>query len=248
MTGHGGLGLAVEWVEHVPSTQVVLAARARAGGAPQALATTNQTSGHGRRGRQWTCPPGGGLALSLLLRPARDDAWTWLPLLAGVAAVDALSELGAGGLGLKWPNDVMVGRRKLAGLIAERVGVADPAAPSPAFVLGIGLNLRPQHLPDGATSLAELGVATPPREVAEVLVERVVHWVATWVDEPGAVVEAYRSRCATLGEQVSVTLPAGRRVVGQAVDVDDTGCLLIDVASEGRLALSAGDVVHLRPG
>lgn len=248
MTAQGDRRLAVEWVEGVDSTQVVLAARARAGAEPQALATTNQTSGHGRRGRQWTCPPGGGLALSVLLRPVRDDAWTWLPLLSGVAVVDALTDLGASGLGLKWPNDVMAGHGKLAGLIAERVGDVDPGAHTPAFVLGIGLNLRPLHLPEGATSLADLGVATPPGEVADVLVGRVVQWLDTWEDEPGTVVEAYRVRCATLGERVRVALPGGRQVVGEAVDVDDTGCLLVDVAREGRLALSAGDVVHLRPG
>lgn len=246
MTEHGESRLAVEWVEDVGSTQVVLVERARAGGAPQALATTNQTSGHGRRGRRWTCPPGGGLALSVLLRPARDDAWTWLPLLSGVAVVDALADLGAPGLGLKWPNDVMAGHDKLAGLIAERVGDVDPAAHAPAFVLGIGLNLRPQHLPEGATSLADLGVAAPPREVADVLVGRVVRWLDTWVRDPSSVVEAYRARCVTLGEQVHVTLPGAGHVVGEAVDVDDAGCLLVDVTGEGCRAFSAGDVVHVR--
>lgn len=233
----------ITWVDEIGSTQVELVSRARTGAAPQALATTSQTAGHGRRGREWTCPPGAGLALSVLLRPLRNDAWTWLPLLAGVAVVEALQARGARGLGLKWPNDVLAPSGKLAGLVAERVeGHGSP----PAFVLGIGLNLTGDGLPPNAACLAHLGVhddaGTVGAAVLAALLERVRHWEA----DTSAVADIYRAQCVTLGHEVRVSLPGGRDVQGRADDVDDDGCLVV-TGPAGRQVLSAGDVVHVRP-
>lgn len=234
------------WVDEIASTQIELVARARAGAPPQALATTSQTAGHGRRGRDWACPPGAGLALSVLVRPHRDDAWTWLPLLAGVAVVDALDALGAPGLTLKWPNDVLVSSGKLAGLIAERVdSPPSPGQPGPAFVLGVGINLTADGLPPVATCLHNLGVEADARQVADAVLSWLVTWMQRWVDDPAEVAGAYRVRCATLGRDVRVSLPGGQEVLGRAVAIDDDGCLVVESGS-GPQALSAGDVVHLR--
>lgn len=237
-------GVPLHWVPEIGSTQRELVARARTGAAAQALASTHQTNGHGRRGRVWVCPPGAGLALSLLLRPQRAEAWSWLPLLGSVAVAEALEPRGLGQARVKWPNDVLVGSSKLAGIIAERVEAAPGG--SPAFVLGIGLNLQADGLPAGATSLASHGVHPAADSVAASLVVAVTAWLTRWEIEPTVVAAAYRSRCDTLGRDVDVFLPDGTTVSGVAVDVDDAGRLCVEDGTGVRRTLAAGDVVHVR--
>jgi BirA family biotin operon repressor/biotin-[acetyl-CoA-carboxylase] ligase len=237
----------LEWRDEVGSTHEVLVAAARKGAAATALATTSQTGGRGRRGRSWECPPGAGLALSVLLRPDRPDRWTWLPLLMGVAVVDALLDVGAADAVLKWPNDVLAHGGKLAGLLAERV---DAASTPPAVVLGVGLNLRGQSLPPGAVALDALtpGVQHEAHAVAQVVLAHLDVVVGRWQqgdDAWGA--RAYRDRCATLGASVQVSLPNGTVLAGRAVDVDADGRLVLQPPSGPAVALSAGDVAHVRP-
>jgi BirA family transcriptional regulator, biotin operon repressor / biotin---[acetyl-CoA-carboxylase] ligase len=241
------------WAEQIGSTQVALVARARHGAPPQALATTHQTAGHGRLGRAWVCPPGGGLALSVLLRPKRADGWTWLPLLTGVAVLSAIERLRQASpacrpepasLGLKWPNDVLEPRgAKLAGLLAELVDL--PSVPR-ACVLGIGVNLRSADAPDGAVGLDSFGVVCPPDDLARALVDEVGTWVARWERDDSAVASAYRDACVTIGEVVRVSLPDGTEVNGTAVAVDAYGRLVVRERGGHEVALSAGDVVHVR--
>jgi BirA family biotin operon repressor/biotin-[acetyl-CoA-carboxylase] ligase len=237
----------LEWRDEVDSTHEVLVAAARAGAGPAALATTSQTGGRGRRGRTWECPPGSGLALSVLLRPTRADGWTWLPLLTGVAVVDALADLGAPDAVLKWPNDVLAQGGKLAGLLAERV---DAATAPPALVLGLGLNLRRVGLPQGAVALDALtpGVQHDAHAVAATVLRHVAEVVGRWQQRDDAwAARAYRDRCATLGAAVQVSLPDGSVLRGRAVDVDADGRLVLQPASGRPVALSAGDVQHVRP-
>lgn len=236
----------LEWVDEIGSTQVELVTRARAGALPQALATTSQTAGHGRRGRDWSCPPGAGIAMSVLTRPRRADAWTWLPLLAGLAVIDAVQLLGADDLSLKWPNDVLAPSGKLAGIVAERVEspLSYPGLP-PAFVLGVGINLTSVAQAPNATSLRDLGLRGEARALGDGLLASLVDWVERWDDDPVSVAAPYRARCATLGQDVQVSLPGGHDTLGRAVAVDDDGCLVVD-SSAGRRVFSAGDVVHLR--
>ncbi len=247
------------WVDQVASTQVTLVARAREGAPVQALATTHQTAGHGRRGRAWVCPPGGGLALSVLLRPRRADGWTWLPLLTGVAVVRAVERVrarsgppqapplappSAQALRLKWPNDVLdPDDAKLAGLLAERVD--QPSAPV-ACVLGIGVNLRTADAPEGAVGLDALGVRCAADDMARALLDEILSWVSLWEHDDAAVTGAYRDACSTLGQVVRVSLPDGTQVSGPAVGVDAHGRLVVQQGVD-EVALSAGDVVHLRP-
>lgn len=239
------------WVDPIPSTQVELVARARQGAPVQALATTHQTAGHGRRDREWVCAPGGGLALSVLLRPRRPDGWTWLPLLTGVAVVRAVERLRpltdgpqAVPLRLKWPNDVLdPDGAKLAGLLAERVD--QPSVPT-ACVLGIGVNLRTADLPAGAVGLDGLGVTRSADDLARALLDEIVAWVSRWERGDAAVAGTYRDLCSTLGQVVRVSLPDATQVSGPALSVDAHGRLVVmDGSSE--VALSAGDVVHVRP-
>ncbi len=237
------------WVERIESTQVALVDQARAGVVSQVLATTSQTSGRGRRGREWTCPPGAGLAMSVLVRLPRQDGWSWLPLLAGVAVHQTLTRLGApSSLGLKWPNDVLVDlgphAGKVAGIIAERVDA--PSGSQPALVLGIGVNLRRDLLPPEATALDVLGAAAEPEAVASSLLEALGWWIDRWAVDPSTVAEAYRRRCLTIGQHVRVHLPGGDVVTGTAVAVDREGRLVL-ATGDGQVPLTAGDVVHLRP-
>jgi BirA family biotin operon repressor/biotin-[acetyl-CoA-carboxylase] ligase len=131
---------------------------------------------------------------------------------------------------LKWPNDVLLGGRKLAGILAQRTPVRD------AVVVGLGLNVG--WAPDGAASLD--GVAEP----AEVL-----RGVLEAVDaQPAVVRPMYRAELATLGQQVRVELPADQGVVeGRAVDVDDQGRLIVETRDGQLRTFDVGDIVHLRP-
>lgn len=237
----------VRVVARTASTNADLAAQARRG-APGGLVLVaeEQVAGRGRLDRTWTSPPRSGLTLSVLLRPAVDATrWGWLPLLAGLATAEAVSRLAEVDVALKWPNDLLVGGRKLAGLLAERVG--------DAVVLGLGLNvtLRADERPvPEATSLALEGAACTDRDpllraVLRRLSVRLDAWTAAGGDPREGLAADYRARCGTLGRAVRVDVPGGTAVEGRAMDVDDAGRLVVQTAS-GTVALAAGDVVHLR--
>ena len=183
-------------------------------------------------------------------------AWGWLTLATGVAVLDALDivapELAANGVqvGLKWPNDVLAGGGKLAGILAE--------VARPYVVIGLGLNVTqaPEEIDGpGATSLLDLGVAAPDRAALVVtLLEKLAARIAAWRAARGAdpqLAADYRGRCLTLGARVRAELPGGDQVVGIARDIDDQGRLCIQIDDDTRtdtptVIVSAGDVVHLR--
>jgi BirA family biotin operon repressor/biotin-[acetyl-CoA-carboxylase] ligase len=214
----------VELVEEIDSTNAELLRRAGDGAAHGlVLVADHQTAGRGRLDRRWEAEPGAALLVSVLLRPdLAPSRWFLLTFAAGLAAVDV-----AGGQ-LKWPNDVVVGDRKLAGLLAE--------ATNDAVVVGMGLNIRPSPV-EGAVSLVELD-----RELDRVtLLER---WLAAYERRLGRLDEVladYRSFCATLGRHVRVELP-GETFTGLAEAVTDDGHLVVS----GREVI-AGDVVHVDP-
>lgn len=255
-----GLWQRIDVVGSTGSTNADLAATAR-DGAPggTVLVADHQSAGRGRLGRTWTAPPGSGVAISVLLRPdVALERWTWLPLLAGVAVSDALRQTTGLPADVKWPNDVLVGDRKLCGVLAERVETAT----GPAVVLGMGINvhLGADQLPvPTATSVdlarAELGAGGVPvsrTAVASSVLRCLERDVRRWEEvsavaegDPDAVAVAYRERCSTLGRQVRVSLSDGSVLEGTARDVDAYGRLLLDT-SGGRQVLGAGDVVHLR--
>ncbi|NDL59913.1 biotin--[acetyl-CoA-carboxylase] ligase [Phytoactinopolyspora mesophila] len=242
----------VRRVEETGSTNVDVAELARSGAAEgTAVVAGYQRTGRGRLDRTWEAPPGSSLAVSFLLRP-RDvpvERWPWLPLLVGVAAVDAVVGLTGVGAKLKWPNDVLVDERKLAGILVERVDTPQGAA----AVAGIGLNVtqRRDQLPPTATSLFLEGAAgIQPAEMLEALGDRLAERYAEWHDHRGdpaaGIAPAYRQRCATLGRQVRVEFPGSDAAEGVAADIDDTGRLVLQTGTERRV-IGAGDIVHLRP-
>jgi BirA family biotin operon repressor/biotin-[acetyl-CoA-carboxylase] ligase len=240
----------VRVVAQSPSTNADVAAAARAG-APEGLVVVaeQQTAGRGRLDRAWTSPPRAGLTFSVLLRPTFALAtWGWLPLLAGLAVAGPLGRLSGLDVRLKWPNDVLVGARKLGGILTE---VVDDGA---GVVVGIGLNVssREDELPvPTATSLAVEGSEVVDRDplLRAVLreIERRYGGLALAGGDALAcgLGDAYREACATLGRQVRVELPGSRVVEGEAVDIDGEGRLVV-AGADGRVPVGAGDVVHVR--
>ncbi|MFV0495424.1 biotin--[acetyl-CoA-carboxylase] ligase [Mycobacterium sp.] len=246
-------------VPQTGSTNADLLARAAAGedidGA--VLIAEYQSAGRGRRGRTWSATPRSQLTLSTGVRvdAVPPAGWGWLSLAAGLAVVDAVAGTTSVEAGLKWPNDVLAGPAgsmgKLAGILAE---VAHPFA-----VIGIGLNVTtaPGEVDaPGATSLRDLGVAQPDRDqLVRGLLGELGERVRAWRAAGGAdarLAGDYRARSLTLGARVRAELPGGRQLVGTARDVDGQGRLCLHMGdndsepSGGVVAVSAGDVVHLR--
>lgn len=232
-------------VEHhttLPSTNALARKRAEAGAVDLAVLADEQTGGRGRRDRAWVSPEGGAY-VSLVLRPA------WSPrrlprvtLAAAVAVARAVRSTGVDPL-IKWPNDVLVradGReRKLAGVLTESsidgTGIR-------WVVVGIGANVAtdPAELPATAASLAEL---VGPVDVTW-FVRRVLEAFDELRADPETIVPAWRSAATTLGRQVEVATSAGA-VAGTAVDIDDTGALVVETAA-GRRRVVEGACERLR--
>jgi BirA family biotin operon repressor/biotin-[acetyl-CoA-carboxylase] ligase len=167
--------------------------------------------------------------------------------LTGVAVVDAVRATTGVDANLKWPNDVLVGEGKLAGILAE------VAAPDPMIVVGLGLNvtLTADEAPDPrATSLLMLGSTMLDRSalLGSILAEltaRIDRWRAAGGPDATLVAD-YRHRSITLGTRVRATLPGDREIVGIATDLDESGQLSINTGAQ-TVTVSAGDITHLRP-
>ncbi len=213
------------------------------------LVAENQIGGRGRLDRSWVSPPRAGLTVSVLLRPSVPVLrWGWLPLLAGVALCEAVNSDTGVTTSLKWPNDLLApSGRKLAGLLAQ---TADGVV-----VIGIGLNVSTTaaELPvDTATSLALEGAAGVDRTALLVsILTKLDARIAQWADTDGdpdacGLAAAYRALSATIGTAVRVHTGAGSALIGQALDVDEMGRLLVRTDQRTQ-AVSAGDVEQLRP-
>lgn len=233
------------------STNAILSERARESHSTahlSVLLTDNQTAGRGRLGRSWTAAPGASLAVSVLLRrlPSTGDARGWIPLAAGVAMADAIAEqLPDHDVSVKWPNDVLVDGRKICGILAQ--------ATEDAVVVGTGVNtaMTAAELPvPTATSFAVLGVeADADRLLASYLraLDRLVAELAGAGDAVSSGLHgSVSARCATIGLDVSVSLPGDFVLVGRATGLDADGRLMV-LANGVETPVSAGDVVHVRP-
>lgn len=232
----------VRVVASTGSTNADLAEAARAGAASGlVLIAEHQSAGRGRFTRAWTAPPGSSLAISVLLRPPAAipaRAWTWLPLLTGLAVADGVAAAGVAPE-LKWPNDVLVDARKLCGILAERV--------EDAVVIGMGINttLTAEQLPvPTATSLALAGTDVDAEAVAAAVLTALGGWYDHWLAGDD-LRPAYTARCGSIGRPVRVQLSQTESVTGSAIGIDPDGRLLV-VTAAGQQAFSAGDVVHLR--
>lgn len=234
------------------STNADLAELAR-GGAPEGtvLAVEHQGAGRGRLDRTWTAPPRSSLTFSTLVRPDAVPAsrWPWLPLLAGCAVVEVVRGVAGVDAGLKWPNDVLIDDRKVAGILLEQVRTPT----GPAAVLGIGLNVstRTDELASqAATSLILAGAAVTDRatllgELLRSLGALYTAWSEAGGDPAVGLAESYRNRCVTLGRRVRLETGPGTYVTGTARDLDEGGRLVVDTR-DGTRVFGAGDVIHLR--
>ena len=206
----------------------------------------HQSQGRGRLARRWEAPPGTSVAVSALV-PLPAAGPGWVPLIAGLAVVEAVEAATGLAAQLKWPNDVLVpadGSRKVCGILCE-VLPTPPHGPDRALVVvGTGLNIgqRRDELPvPTATSLALAGAGDVDRTA---LVATYLAGLAELLDAPRRDTQAaYRRRCVTLGQDVALSLPDGRTRTGRAVAVDDEGRLVVE-DPHGRQAWAAGDVVH----
>jgi BirA family biotin operon repressor/biotin-[acetyl-CoA-carboxylase] ligase len=200
-----------------------------AGGAPHGTLVTadEQTAGRGRQGREWTAPPGSAVLMSVVLRELDER----LPLTAAVAVCDAVPVEAA----IKWPNDVWIGGRKVAGILVE-------GRPQEGWaVLGVGLNVTtrefPPELAESATSLRLAGLDLTPARVLDDVLASLSRWLGA---PPARVFEAWRSVDALKGERVRW---AGGE--GVADGIDDSGALRVET-SMGLVTLDAGEVHLLR--
>ena len=218
-------------VEHVAETGSTSAdLLAVAGTAPTRTVrfTDHQTAGRGRLDRRWDAPPGANLLVSFLFRGGTPIEWMRR---IGVAAVAAAADVAGVTARLKWPNDVLVDGRKLAGMLAQ----LDGSHAEPVTVVGLGLNVG--WAPDGA---ARLGDHLVP---ADVLAAELRAFDAF----DGDLHARYSGLLATLGQEVRVELPDGATLVGRATAVEPDGRLVLLDACALTHRIDAGDVIHLRP-
>ena len=241
-------GFRVGWVGETGSTNADLLAAARLGAeANKVLVADYQSAGRGRRGRTWAASPQSSLLFSVLTRPklAVEAAHLVTTALA-LAAVEACDSLAGVRPGLKWPNDLVVSDRKLAGVLAESVVAGERLE---AVVVGMGLNVQtgaaPTEVADTAVALEDVcGAVIDRRELLGEILTGFAHWIEG-IEGAGGQAElmtAARRESATLGCQVSVELGDGTVLEGLAQDLDERGALLL----EGGRRVVVGDVVHLR--
>ena len=242
------------WYLEVPSTNDLAAVLAEGGAHEGCVVVANaQSGGRGRQGRTWVSPPGAGLYVSTVLRPA-EHAWPLLTIAAGVAVADGIHAATGLAPDLKWPNDVFVGGRKVAGVLAEAsssVAGADlqvgPNRGIEYVVLGFGINVMPAAYPAEVAARAtnleeELG---RPVDRGLLLAECLCSLAARYEDlqrgRTGAVVDGWRGRAASmLGRRVQWDA-AGGAVEGVAADIDDTGALVVRT-HRGLARVTAGEV------
>lgn len=235
------VGYRLAALDRVGSTNDEARVRAEAG-EPSGLIVTavEQDAGRGRQGRSWASPRGN-LYCSFLLRPDRPAVEAaQMSLVAGVALAEAVHPLvGSRPLSLKWPNDLLLGGAKLAGILVE----ASPLRGNrPDFlIVGIGVNCasHPDGLPYAA---ADLGSAVSPEEMLEHLAERFAVRVSQWEREGFAPIRAAWLALADAEGRLYRSSPGGEQVEGRFQDLDETGALILATAA-GPRRLASGEIL-----
>jgi BirA family transcriptional regulator, biotin operon repressor / biotin---[acetyl-CoA-carboxylase] ligase len=219
------------------------------------VVTDNQTAGRGRQGRTWSSPAGSGLAVSIGLPAASlggqgtggaSPQWLpLLPLLVGSVLAGAIEEEVSDPVTVKWPNDVLVGVKKVAGILVEQV-------PGVGVVVGFGVNLRypEEALPTPHSTSLHLHGASGPGLADRIISSVVGALIELWEagnDLPEGSWEAVLARLDTIGRAVRVDFPDGSVVVGRAVGVRQDGALRLEPGDGSpEVTVVAGDVWHLR--
>lgn len=227
------------------------------------VAAESQSAGRGRHARTWFSPPGLNLYCSIIVRGLGQglslaDWLSWVPLTTALAVAEAVQETAAISLALKWPNDLLLGERKVGGILCESsLTLPD----DPVVVIGIGLNVNvpgelfPDELRPIATSLFESShqLIDRNRLLAQLLLELEQSLGELRDHGPSRLLQAYMRRCTTLGRQVRVILGADEELLGTAVAITADGTLQVrpSVETSGTdkaplIDVRAGDVIHVR--
>lgn len=245
------LGRTLHHFEAVASTNAQAFELAQEGATHgEVVIAETQTAGKGRRGRAWVSPPGKNLALSVVLRPELPPARApELTLVAAVALAETLNEAGAEAR-IKWPNDVQLDGRKVAGILTELSADTERVH---FVIVGIGVNLNstledfPEELQPHVTSVGRARGQPVPRALfTAALLTRLEAWLDTWQEQGfGPIRAQWKALSSTLGQDVLVRGEA-RELRGVAEDIDESGALLVRV--DGTLErVLAGDVEQVRP-
>ncbi|WP_238423015.1 biotin--[acetyl-CoA-carboxylase] ligase [Gordonia sp. 'Campus'] len=243
----------IEVVDATGSTNADLVSRAAdAAVAGTVRITTDQTAGRGRHARTWTAPAGTQLAMSAAIDVGEHtEDLGWLSLLAGLAAVRGVDEAIGLHPTLKWPNDVLVDGKKVAGILSEYTRSDHTSAgPGGIAVIGTGLNttMTQEQLPvPTATSLRIVaGREVPLTDLAASYLRALSELLDLWPHDLDGLAARYREDSDTIGRRVRLVLPGDKELVGTATGVDRSGRIIVD--ADGRqVVAAAGDVTHLRP-
>ncbi|MBN1869140.1 MAG: biotin--[acetyl-CoA-carboxylase] ligase [Candidatus Omnitrophica bacterium] len=206
----------------------------------------SQTKGKGRLGRSWASPKGKGIYMSVILRPALlPSDLTQLTLLSSVAVCEAVNKFCNIAAKIKWPNDILVGDKKLAGILTESSAEMDRVR---FIVVGIGINVNASlsQLPPHSTSIKN---ETGQKISRVVLMQEVLRSLERWYavlgkDGFAPVIARWKQLSSTLGHHVRVIDPSGD-VEGEAVDLDENGGLIIRDDNGLKIKRMSGDVVHI---
>ncbi len=214
-----------------------------------------QTAGKGRLGRQWTSPPHLNIYCSLILTdPKLSRHATWIPLVTGLALVEAAHRACDIEISLKWPNDLLYIEKKIGGILCESTSQGSRIA---TCVVGFGLNVNcretdfPEELRPLATSCHQ---ATRQFHDRNDLIADIFNQLENWYDcliseQFEHVRKSYETSCVTLGREVEITCLTGQTIHGTATNIGQDGALLVSTMREGKrhnLAIRSGDVSHLR--
>lgn len=229
----------LEFVDSIDSTNLALARKYELLADFYVLVSAEQTAGQGRAGRSWVSEKGSSISLSVLLRPVHQQNSSLVTLLIAVSAHQALHKLFPElALSIKWPNDLLIGERKLAGILAS-------LNPDQSIVAGIGINLADQRAPENAIALAELVDTDFDSTLSAVLAQLKSNW-GLWQNSSDTswLIDYLKTHCSTIGSAIRAELVTGESIVGTAIDIEMDGRLKVMADREHLLA--AADVWHLR--
>lgn len=226
------------------------------------VSTGDQNAGRGRLDRAWVAPAGTSLATTFIVRPHANpanrvapDRYHWLTSLAALAACDALAQLFGLNPSIKWPNDVLLGNRKVCGILAQLV--IEPEGQISVLVgIGINVNMRQEDLPvpTATSALLESGKSGDLSELLNRLAisfERYYRDFARGGFTPGegspSLLDRLRNRMSTLGSHLTIHLPGDTTFSGIGVDITGEGELVVRAENGEERTFNVGDVVHVRP-
>ncbi len=246
------LNITILKFDSIESTNATAIAHAKRG-ADEGLCILagEQTAGRGRRGRVWISGKGSGLYLSILLRPKLEAGFrTMITLMAAVAVYETLASLYDLKPDIKWPNDILVGGKKICGILAESTG----SESQPAVIVGIGLNLDskdfPPQLETSATSVfSESGRRPEEEELVNALTKFLIHFYEILLDQAGPqkIREEWQKRSSYFhGKKVRVIISDTKMILGATAGLEANGALRVVTEENETIIINAGEIESIR--